>query len=325
MSRLRVGLLGAGWIARVHAPAIEAAPDAELVAVCDLDAERARAVAEPSGAAAYTSWEDMLERERPDAIWVCTPPMHHRAPAEAALALGMHVYLEKPIARDLGDGEAIAAAAASADGVCAVGYQWHASELLGRAREALGGAEPALLAGRNFGPVAGRPWFMHEAQGGGQILERGSHHIDLQRFLAGAITSVRVTAAGTGLSGEPDSGIDEAIAMELRFASGALGTVQIAWTRPGQPEVYSTDVLADGVTMQLELGPERFTLKGTSQAGRLDAAAGDPMARSIRLFLDAAAAGDAFAVACRPADALETLRVATACEASLRDGREVVV
>ncbi|HEX2587773.1 MAG TPA: Gfo/Idh/MocA family oxidoreductase [Gaiellales bacterium] len=325
MTPLRVGLLGGGWIARVHAPAIAGATDAELVAVCDLDPTRAQAVAEPLGAAVYTSWEEMLEREQLDALWVCTPPMHHRAPAEAALAAGLHVYLEKPVARTVADGEAIAEAAQSSRAVCAVGYQWHASELLERAREALDGAEPVLLAGRNFGPVAGRPWFMDQAQGGGQILERGSHHIDLQRRLAGEVASVRVTAARGGLSGQANTGIDEAIVMELSFASGTLGTVQIAWTRPGQPEVYSTDVLADGVTMQLELGPDRYRLTGRSRHGSLDASAGDPMERSIRRFLDAAAKGDAAAVACGPADAVRTLRVAAACELALQEGRPVAV
>jgi predicted dehydrogenase len=179
--------------------------------------------------------------------------------------------------------------------------------------------------GRNFGPVAGRPWFMDPEQGGGQVLERGSHHIDLQRALAGSIVSVRVTAAGLSLSGEQASGIEEAMVMQLAFASGALGTVQIAWSQPGQPEVYTTDVLAEGVTMRLELGPDRFRLTGTSRHGTLDASAGDPMDRSIRKFLDAVATDDATAVACDVGDALETLRVAAACETSLREGREVAV
>ena len=325
MRPLRVGLLGGGWIARVHAPAIDAAPDAELVAVCDVDRRRARAFAEPRGASVYTSWEEMLDREDLEALWVCTPPMQHRAPAEAALTAGVHVYLEKPVARSVKDGEAIALAAASAGAVCAVGYQWHSSELVDLAREALGGAEPSLLVGRNFGPVAGRPWFMDQEQGGGQILERGSHHIDLQRALAGEIVSVRVTAAGSGLSGQEASGIADAVVMQFGFASGALGTVQIAWSRPGQPEVYTTDVLADGATIQLELGPQRFRLTGTTRHGPLDASAGDPMDRSIRRFLDAIASDDATGVACDLGDALQTLRVAAACETALREGREAAV
>ena len=78
---------------------------------------RAEAIAQPRGAHAYTRWEEMLERERLDLLWVCTPPLHHRAPVVAALADGVNVYLEKPIARTLEDAEAIVAAAVRRPGV----------------------------------------------------------------------------------------------------------------------------------------------------------------------------------------------------------------
>jgi len=320
---LRVGLLGGGWIARVHVPAIAAA-GADLVAVCDIDAERAAAAAAACGAAVHTDWRQMLAAERLDALWICTPPLLHREPAEAALAAGLHVYLEKPIARTVEDGEAIVRAAAAADAVCAVGYQWHASELVGRARELVGAGPPALLVGRNFGPVAGRPWFMDPGQGGGQILERGSHHIDLQRALAGEVEAVRVSRARPALSGMSGSEIDDALVMQLRFAAGTVGTVHIAWTRDGQPGVYATDVLADNVTLQLELGGAP-RLTGMAGARRVDESGGDPVDRSIRRFLGAVASMDKDAVACTPQDALRTLRVAAACERALEDGAEVAV
>ena len=152
MTPLRAGIIGGGWIARVHVPAIDAAPGVELVAACDIDADRAEAIAGPRGARAYARWEEMLEREDLDVLWVCPPPLHHRAPVEAALAAGVHVYLEKPIARTLADADAIVAAAEASPAVCAVGYQWHASELLEEAREALRGQRIAMLVGRNFGP-----------------------------------------------------------------------------------------------------------------------------------------------------------------------------
>ena len=134
----------------------------QLVAACDLDLERAEAIAGPRGAHAYARWEEMLEREQLDLLWVCTPPLHHRAPVVAALAAGVHVYLEKPIARTLEDAEAIVAAAGAAAGaVCAVGYQWHATELLEDARAAL--ARPA---GRHAGRPQLRP-------GGGPAVVHG--------------------------------------------------------------------------------------------------------------------------------------------------------
>jgi myo-inositol 2-dehydrogenase / D-chiro-inositol 1-dehydrogenase len=323
---LRVGIIGGGWIARVHAPAIDASPGAELVAACDLDQDRADSIASPRGGTAYTSWERMLEREHLDALWVCTPPLHHRAPVEAALASGVHVYLEKPIARTADDAEAIVRAAAANTAVCAVGYQWHATELLEDARVALAGQRVGMMVGRNFGPVAGRPWFMDRAQGGGQILERGSHHIDLQRALAGEVAAVQVVTGSVSLAQEGRAAsIDDAIVILLHFAGGAVGTVHSAWSKDGQPELYATDVLATDATLGLELGPSAFRIGGVSRGQPVSSSYGDPMRRSIERFLEAARSGDAQRVFCTPADALRTLAVALACERSLAERRTIAV
>jgi len=324
MAPLRAGLIGCGWIARVHVPALDAAADVELVAACDTALERAEAIARPRGARAYKSWEQMLDREEIDAVWVCTPPLHHRGPTLAALASGVHVYLEKPIARTLDDAEAIVAAARSADAVCAVGYQWHASELVEEARQALAGQRVALLVGRNYGPVAGRPWFMDRAQGGGQILERGSHHIDLQRAIAGEISAVQAVAANERLAqADAEGSIDDVIGLLFHYESGALGSVYSAWSRDGQPELYATDIVATEATITLELGPEAYRITGLSRGRRLAAEFGEPMKRSFARFLEAARAGDAELVFCSPGDALRTLVVALACERALDDGGRV--
>ena len=324
MAPLRAGLIGCGWIARVHVPALDAAADVELVAACDTALERAEAIARPRGARAYKSWEEMLDREELDAVWVCTPPLHHRGPTLAALASGVHVYLEKPIARTLDDAEAIVAAARSADAVCAVGYQWHASELVEEARQALAGQRVALLVGRNYGPVAGRPWFTDRAQGGGQILERGSHHIDLQRAIAGEISAVQAVAANERLAqADAEGSIDDVIGLLFHYESGALGSVYSAWSRDGQPELYATDIVATEATITLELGPEAYRITGLSRGRRLAAEFGEPMKRSFARFLEAARAGDAELVFCSPGDALRTLVVALACERALDDGGRV--
>lgn len=325
---MRAGIIGGGWIAGRHVPAIDAAGGVDLVAACDTALERAEAIARPRGAHAYARWEEMLERERLDLLWVCTPPLHHRGPVLAALAAGVHVYLEKPIARGVDDAEAIVAAARAAPGtVCAVGYQWHATELLEDARAALRGQTVGMMVGRNFGPVAGRPWFMDRAQGGGQVLERGSHHIDLQRSLAGEIVAVRAMAGSVPLAqaqGERGD-IDDAVTLVLHFASGALGCVHSAWSREGQPELYATDVLAADATIALELGPRAFRIGGQSAGRALSGEYGDPLDRSVARFLEAARAGDPDRVFCRPADALRTLVVAVACERALERGTVVDV
>jgi myo-inositol 2-dehydrogenase / D-chiro-inositol 1-dehydrogenase len=322
--RLKVGIIGGGWIARRHVPAIDAAPEVELVAACDADVERAHAIADPRGAHAYQDWRELLDREQLDAIWVCTPPGLHRDPTVAALERGVHVFLEKPLARSAADGEAIVAAAAGGQGICMVGYQWHATELLDDVRAATEGQAIAMLTGRNYGPTEGRPWFVDGVQGGGQILERGSHHIDLQRAIAGEIEAVQATA-GTVTVTPDDKNIDDVLTLTFHFGSGALGSVSIAWTRADQPHLYSLDVIAERASIWVQLGVSEFSLRGAANGADLSASYGDPFDRSVGRFLEVVRTGDRERVFCTPDDALRTLEVALACERALAEGGTVTV
>jgi predicted dehydrogenase len=329
--RLRAAIIGAGWIAERHVPLLDSIADVELVAACDLDRTRARAIAEPRGARAYDRWEELLEREQLDLLWVCTPPLAHRGPAVEALERGIHVYLEKPLARDVSDGEAIEQAANRSDAICAIAYQWHALDLLDGLHELIAGQTVGLLVGRNYGPTAGRSWFVERSQGGGQIFERASHHIDLQRAIAGDVIEVSAVAGTVALaSGDasarvhPDA-IEHVGTLSLRFASGALGAIQMAWTSDRQPHSYGVDVLATDATLTLELGPDTFALQGTAAGKTVRVTAPDPFAASARRFLQAARLRDRSLVACTPADALATLRVADACELALATGDPTTV
>jgi predicted dehydrogenase len=325
LDTIRVGIVGAGWIAHEHRRVLESLADAELVAVCDTDLDRAGALA--AGARTYADWRDLLSGEELGALFVCTPPRFHREPAAAALRQGLPVYLEKPIARTLGDAAEIVAAAAVSGTVCAVGYQWHALDLLGELPGLLAGQQIGLLAGTSIGPTQSRPWFTDMRAGGGNLLERGSHHLDLIRAVAGEVTAVQAAASRIRLArGADETGdIDDALTIMLELASGALATVVIAWTRPGQPGTYGLDIIASEATLRLALDPD-FTLSGVSRgqpvAGR---AAGHPLERSVRRFLDAVRDRDPAAVACTPADAAGTLAVAVAAEQALRTARAVQV
>jgi predicted dehydrogenase len=323
---LRVAVVGAGWIAGEHLAALPRL-GASVAGVCDLDAERAAAAARPAGAPAYTDVEELLERERPQAVFVCTPPLAHRDPALVIIERGLHLYLEKPIARTQGDAQAIVDAAARSDAVCAIGYQWRALELLDDVRRELEGQAIGLLVGRSIGPTRSRPWFLDRAQGGGNVLERASHQIDLQRAIAGEVEAVQAApsrvllAQGAGETGN----IEDAAVLTLRFVSGAVGSIVIAWTRDDAPGIYSLDIVAEDATLQLALDPD-FRLSGVAQGRAVAVTARQhPLERSLARFLEAARAGDQSLVFCRPADAAATLAVAGACEQALSSGALVQV
>ncbi len=322
---VRIGVIGAGWIAEEHVAIIGRLEGAELAAVCDVDEARARELA--GEASAYTDWRELIERESLDAVFICTPPLLHREMTVEALERGIHVYLEKPIARGLEDARAIVDAAAVSDAVCAVGYQWRGVEVLDDLREALDGQEVGLLIGIGTGPTKSRPWFLNRSEGGGNLLERASHGIDLQRAVGGEVVAVQATAGATPLAqstGERGD-IEDAAAIALRFASGAIGSTSIAWTRDGLPGRYSLDVLGSESSLRLELDPD-FALRGTSRGREIDATTKQhPIERSVRRFVEAARDGDKAGVFCTPAGAAGTLAVVIACEEALASGGTVAV
>jgi len=328
MDIIRVGVIGAGWIAREHRRVLDSVAEAQLVAVCDLDLERAAELAAGTDARVYQDWHDLLDHEDLGALLVCTPPRFHREPAVAALKAGLPVYLEKPIARTAEDAAPIVAAAEQSGTVCAVGYQWHALDLLGELPGLLAGQQIGALVGTSIGPTQSRPWFLDKRAGGGNLLERGSHHLDLARAVAGNVTAVQTAAGRVRLArsaGETAGDIDDALTMLLQHASGALATIVVAWTRPGQPGSYGLDILASDATLRLALDPD-FTLTGRSGGQWVDRrAASPPFDRSMRRFLHAVAGRDPAAVPCTPRDAAATLAVAIAAEQALETSRAVPV
>jgi myo-inositol 2-dehydrogenase / D-chiro-inositol 1-dehydrogenase len=328
MDELAVGIIGAGWMAHSHARALGSLEGAGLAAVCDTDRERAEELAGANGARVYADWRDMLDNEDLGALIVAIPPLAHRDPTVEALTRGLPVYLEKPIARTLDDAAVIVEAAERTGTVCAVGYQWHALDLLDDVRQVLEGDQIGITVGTSIGPTQSRPWFLDRRAGGGNLLERGSHHIDLARAVGGDVASVQAAASRVRLArsaGADEGDIDDALTILLEMASGALATILVAWTRPGQPGTYALDIVASDSTLRLNLDPD-FTLTGVSHDRPVTRrAASQPLERSLSRFIAAVAARDPSAVPCTPPDAAATLAAAVAAERALETGQTVSV
>jgi predicted dehydrogenase len=112
----RIGVVGIGWWACFnHIPALQASPDVDAIAICDLTDARLVEVGDRFGIAArYKDVAQMVQAERLDGVIISTPHVAHLAPALAALGAGAHVLVEKPMATTAADGRAIAAAGVAA-------------------------------------------------------------------------------------------------------------------------------------------------------------------------------------------------------------------
>ena len=117
---LRVGVVGVGYLGRFHARIYADMPDVELVGVADVDAQRARGIAEQHGCQAYTDARDLIDRI--DAVSIVVPTIHHVDVARPFLERGVHMLIEKPIAPTTAAAEALVEAADRAGVIFQVGH-----------------------------------------------------------------------------------------------------------------------------------------------------------------------------------------------------------
>ena len=120
MSKLKVAVVGVGHLGQHHARILASLPDVELVAVSDTRAKQAKLVADRFHTVAVTDWRDLLGQV--DAVSIAVPTSGHRQVASAFLALGCAAMVEKPLASNLEDAEAIVHCAQSSNAILQVGH-----------------------------------------------------------------------------------------------------------------------------------------------------------------------------------------------------------
>ncbi|MER6951933.1 Gfo/Idh/MocA family oxidoreductase [Nonomuraea sp. NPDC000554] len=247
MGVVRLGLVGAGGVARLHAQAALAlAGEVRVSAVCDVDLARATELAALTGAEVHSDHRSMLGAV--DALVVCTPHALHLAPALDAARAGVHVLMEKPMATSLADCDAMAAACA--DVVLFLGHIQHYLPITAIAKRIIDSGElgrPVAIVDRratDYRPGRRPAWFFDPAlAGGGAVMNIGAHCIDRSTWLAGA-PAVRVTARlehrGTPVETE---GL-----LHLQLANGVMATVSV--TTGAMPQVDEVEVLCERGTLR---------------------------------------------------------------------------
>jgi predicted dehydrogenase len=302
---LRGGVIGAGVFGGYHARQYATLPGVVLSGVFDPHPERAAGVAVPLKGRAFRSLDEFLEEV--DVVTVASPATFHAEQALAAIAAGKPVYVEKPIAISVADGERVRAAAAAKGLVVACGHQ----ERVGfRAMGLLNIPEqPLRLEALRHGPPSDR------SRDVSAVLDLMVHDIDLALAISAAEP---VTAEGEGRTS--DDGVWDVARAEVSFDDGFSATFdvsrQAAERRRTMRVVYpSGEVEIDFVARTLR-NSTPFTLDpdyADTPAGR------DPLRASVEGFL-AAVRGDAPRPVVTAGEAIAALDLALAVEQALAEG-----
>ncbi len=243
--KLSVGILGAGYMGRLHAGKLSAVRGVEVAAVCSAFQEETEALASslPGRPATYLDFEQMLRRRGLDALYICLPPHAHAGQFEAAVEKGIHVFIEKPIALGLEKGRSMVRAARKSGVVTQVGYQMRfgrAVEQLKKSVDSGSAGRPTLFDGRYECRMGeGHPWWTHKDRSGGQVLEQIIHLYDLALYLLGQPQRVTGFAENLCHTETPGYTIEDTSAAAIRFRSGALANISgsncavpMQWSNP---------------------------------------------------------------------------------------------
>jgi predicted dehydrogenase len=251
MPPLRVGILGFGFIGKVHAYAYRNMPlyydpapiETRLAGVCTSRRETAEAARALLGFDfATTDWRDLTENPDIDVVNICTPNSLHVEPLLSAIACGKHVYCEKPLTAGAAEARRVVAALSGCRGVHQMTFNYRFVPATLRARQLVEAGflgEPlcfraAYLHSGSADPEAPLKWKLTRRMGGGVLHDLGSHVLDLLVHLVGEVSEVSC-AAKTAFADRPSpddrakripvEAEDHAV-MLLRARSGALGTVE---------------------------------------------------------------------------------------------------
>lgn len=257
MNRIRFGIVGSGYMAKLHSLALRnigaylwpALPAIEMMRMADIVPEAARQGAERWGWKSHTEdWMSVTRADDIDAVIVITPNSSHAEIAIDAFEHGKHVFCEKPLSNTVRDAERMAEAARRSGKVALVNFSYRTWPGVELARELIGeGAIGELLHfdGHFFQDYAADEalpfsWRFDKAvSGGGAFGDIGSHIMDIACALMGPVA--RITAKSrTMFERRPMTGpgqtpvtVDDLTSSLVEFRSGAIGSVHASWAATG--------------------------------------------------------------------------------------------
>lgn len=333
---MKVALIGCGSIAQVHAAVLRQMPHITLRAFCDLIPEKAEALA--NGAPVYTDYRQMLEKEKPDAVHICTPHYLHAPMAEDCLRAGADVFMEKPAVINSAQLHSLLSAWKKSGKRLGLCLQNRYNRNVQFVKEELRKAALGPVLG-GMGIVAWQrelPYYQStdwrgrlDREGGGVLINQAVHTLDLLHFLIGDVSEVEAKMSNHHLKDQIE--VEDTMEAFLRFENGERASffctnayvrnapvmIEIACEK-GSYRLEGTSVLItdqDGESLLKDFPPE--------DEGHGKDYWGAGHAACIRDFYQAIQENRGFAVSIDKAKA--SIELMLACYRSARDGRPVTL
>jgi len=218
---LKVGVVGLGWMGRVHLRNYTEMADVEVVGVVDVDPKAREEVAEQFGVQTYATLEELLENDL-DAMSVCVPTSLHHETGLKIIDKKVNLIIEKPLATTAAEGEELVRKAANKGVSLMVGHVERFNPAVERVKELMGdGKDVISIQIERVGPYPPR------IQDVGVIKDLGSHDIDLIRFLTGSEFKSVYAVSSSSIGKHEDSAL-----ITAEMENGVLANISTNWVTP---------------------------------------------------------------------------------------------
>ncbi len=313
---LKIAFIGVGGIAGNYRRSLKQLQH-PVAAVCDINEDRAKAIADEENATPYINHQEMLQQGKPDVVFTCIPPGAHTTQVADSAKSGAAVFVAKPVAQDLATAQ-IACDAISVSGVInQVGYMARYSDITDKAKELVGDRKLSMGMGRFLARMgASHPWWGKFEVSRGQMVEQTTHVFDLIRYFIGDVESVHAFGIKDVSDGIAD--FEECTVCNLKFKSGAVASITSTCAARAHDH-FATELVGDDIYLKLthdnglrgQIAGESIDYNG-SEAGYF---------RQVEQFIKAVEANDQNLVRSSYADAVKTLAVTLAANRSLETGQ----
>ncbi len=320
MREIKIGFIGCGGNANGHMNQLAGIEGASVVAVCDVQAERAQSAAEKHNADPYTAHQALLERDDLDAVYLSLPVFVHGQPEFDVIERGLPFFVEKPVAISMEIAREVEAAVANAGLITCVGYQLR---YLGSTQ-----ITQQLLRERTINMIVGKywcstghgdpnAWLRQMNRSGGQLVEQATHTIDMMRYMGGEVETVYAMQANRFLK---ETDCPDANSVALQFASGAVGSLTATWAYAGDwSNANILDLLYEGEL--LNWNPSRVLVQEDGEW--VDKT--EPSPTIDEVFVDAVRSGDGSSILSPYSDAVKTLAISLAANQSAQENRPIAI
>ena len=330
MEKLRLGLIGCGGRAGAHMKSFLQMDDVAVVAVADPREDRRNAAAAKFGSTRiYTDHRDLYAHENRstlDAVVIAIEPTAHIGVEETAIDLGLPFIVEKPMAMDIRQAEAIARRVEETGLITSVGFQDRYLDLIDIIKEELPRHKAGgLVYGAWVGGIPSVWWWQKKSTCGGQLVEQNIHLLDGLRWLYGEPLSVYATCSRgivrPGIDASEEYDTDDHSTAVLRFPNNVTATlVSGCYSRGVRPNCGYVITLDD---MILDYRLRNNLIIRTAHETRDIDRQVDQTFILDRVFLDAVRSGDGSAIRSPYPDAYKTLKLAFAANESMESGQVI--